>query len=395
MIFKNKKTRLGIYTLLVSVLFAFQYVFASEINYKLWDSKKDIGIDKVWTITFNKELNNNTFNNIEIVEKDTNNNIDLQFNYDDKNKAVKVSAVNGYKYGKTYTMMINSGLRSSDGKIMVQPVKFDFTTENKEEEFAEAPSSIVNNYDEFYYAIGHALHNFESSIELQITKYNSQDYKLDVINKVVEDYPNVDYGYNGAEASIIAYKNGTAKMTINIKYEFSKEYMMEMRRLSEEKAEEIISKVIKTGMSDYEKELALHDYVVNNSKYDKRLFTGNMPLESYTDYGILVEGTGVCAGYARALYRLLNMVDIECMYVTGYGDNGTGPVGHAWNIVKIEGEYYHLDSTWDDPVTYTGRDVITYNYFNVNDEKMSKDHTWNLEKYPECTSIKYAYTRIK
>lgn len=210
-------------------------------------------------------------------------------------------------------MMINSGLRSLDGKIMVQSVNFDFTTENKEEEFVEAPSSIVNNYDEFYYAIGHALHNFESSIELQINKYNSQDYKLDVINKVVEDYPNIDYGYNGAEASIIAYKNGTAKITINIKYEFSKEYMMEMRRLSGEKAEEIISKVIKTGMSDYEKELALHDYVVNNSKYDKRLFTGNMPLESYIDYGILVEGTGVCAGYARALYRLLNMVDIECM----------------------------------------------------------------------------------
>lgn len=393
--FKNKITRVVIYTLFVSVLFVFQHVFASEINYKLWESKKEIGINKVWTIAFNKEIDKNTVNNIKIVEQDTNNNIDLQFYYDDKNKAVKVLAVNGYKYAKTYTMMINSGLRSSDGKMMVQPVKFDFTTENKEEEFVEAPSSIVNNYDEFYYAIGHALHNFESSIELQINKYNSQDYKLDVINKVVEDYPNIDYGYNGAEASIIAYKNGTAKMTINIKYEFSKEYMMEMRRLSEEKAEEIISKVIKTGMSDYEKELALHDYVVNNSKYDKRLFTGNMPLESYTDYGILVEGTGVCAGYARALYRLLNMVGIECMYVTGYGDNGTGPVGHAWNIVKIEGEYYHLDSTWDDPVTYTGRDVITYNYFNVNDEKMSKDHTWNLEKYPECTSIKYAYTRIK
>lgn len=392
---KNKSTRVLICTLLTSLLFAFQYVFASEINYKLWESKKDVGINKVWTITFNKEIDKDTFSNIKIVEQDTNNNIDLQFNYDDKNKAVKVSSVNGYKYGKTYTMIINSGLRSLDGKIIVQPVKFDFTTENKKEEFAKVPSSIINNTDEFYYVIGHALHNFESEIELQINKYNSQDYKLEIINKVVEDYPNIDYGYDGAEASIIAYKNGTAKMTINIKYEFSKEYMMEMRRLSEEKAEEIISKVIKIGMSDYEKELALHDYVVNNSKYDKRLFTGNMPSESYTDYGILVKGTGVCAGYARALYRLLNMANIECIYVTGYGNDETGSVAHAWNIVKIEGEYYHLDATWDDPVTYTGRAVITHNYFNVNDEKMSGDHIWDLEKYPECTATKYVYRGIK
>ncbi|MCY6355961.1 transglutaminase domain-containing protein [Clostridium sp. ZS2-4] len=386
---KNKSKKIFVYTLLASLLFVFQYGFGSEMNYKLWDSKKDVGINKIWTITFNKEIDKNTLNNIKIVEQDTNKNVDLRFNYDDKNKALKVSAVNGYKYGKSYTMIINSGLQCLDGKTIVQPVEFEFITENKREEFAKEPSGIINNYDEFYYAIGHALHNFESEIVIQINKYNSQDYKLDVINKVIEDYPNIEYGYNGAEASIISYKDGTAKMTINIKYEFSKEYMMEMRRLSEEKAEEIISKVIKAGMSDCEKELALHDYVVNNSKYDKRLFTGNMPSESYTDYGILVQDTGVCAGYARALYRLLNMADIECIYVTGYGDDGTGTIAHAWNIVKIEGEYYHLDATWDDPVTYTGRNVITHNYFNVNDEKMSRDHVWNLEKYPKCTSTKY------
>ena len=103
------------------------------------------------------------------------------------------------------------------------------------------------------------------------------------------------------------------------------------------KAREIISKVVKPNMSDLQKELALHDYVISNTKYDSENYIKNtIPKDSYSPYGALVNGIAVCQGYAEAMNLL------ETMIVVGDTDGENGWESHVWNIVKIDGVYYQL-----------------------------------------------------
>lgn len=98
------------------------------------------------------------------------------------------------------------------------------------------------------------------------------------------------------------------------------------------------------GMSDLQKAAALHDYLAVNSEYDYQNYLDeNVPAISHTAYGTLVNGTSVCQGYALAYKYLLNQLGIECYMVSSKSAN------HAWNMVKLDGKYYHVDATHDDP----------------------------------------------
>ena len=149
----------------------------------------------------------------------------------------------------------------------------------------------------------------------------------------------------------------------------------------------IVSKVVTVGMTDYDKELALHDYVVNNVDYDyANLVKNTIPDDSYTAYGALIKGVAVCEGYAEAMNKLLTKAAVLSTIINGFG-NG---VAHEWNQVNIQGGIYHVDATFDDPISTTTK-VITHNYFNVNDAQLSKDHTWDNADYPVSTAIAANY----
>ncbi|MBW7476049.1 S-layer homology domain-containing protein [Paenibacillus oenotherae] len=152
------------------------------------------------------------------------------------------------------------------------------------------------------------------------------------------------------------------------------------------KAEAILKEIIQPDMTEYETELAIHDYLLLNIAYDYENYKkDSVPEDSYTMYGALIGGIAVCQGYAYSAQLLLEMAGIEAHVVTGTA-NG---IAHAWNKVKIGGEYYNLDVTWDDPVPdVSGR--VTYGYFNVTDEELSKDHKWS-DKLPAAKSVTYNY----
>ena len=144
-----------------------------------------------------------------------------------------------------------------------------------------------------------------------------------------------------------------------------------------------IASCVTDGMSDYEIAKALHDYLALNNEYDMRYYSGGMPRISYTAYGALVNRTSVCAGYALAYERLMDQVGIPCEYVTGMTTRGS----HAWNIIQIDGEWYHVDVTWDDP-TPDREGYVRYKYFLKSDKAMSRDHiSWEASHV--CTSTKY------
>jgi hypothetical protein len=164
------------------------------------------------------------------------------------------------------------------------------------------------------------------------------------------------------------------------------------------KAEEIVVKVIKPGMSDLEKELALHDYLVFNTTYDYANYLADtVTEESHQPYGVLVNKIAVCDGFARTMQILLDMVGIENEFVHGDSDGEKGWYGHAWNLVRIDGEYFHLDVTFDNidkndkEIEY---DSISHTYFNISDRQISFDHRWEKSVYPSSDKDSDYFTRL-
>lgn len=153
----------------------------------------------------------------------------------------------------------------------------------------------------------------------------------------------------------------------------------------------IMSECIEEGMSDFEKEVALHDYLVTHCRYSSNV---EQPAGSdiYRAYGALVNEDAVCNGYAEALQVLFACAGIESQFVIGTADG----IEHAWNLVKIDGVWYHLDATWNDPVPDMGAFAV-HSYFNVPDDVLDDTHVWEREDYPEAFSMKcnyYSYNNV-
>lgn len=387
-----RKINIFIIIIFFTLCFSPKVYFASD--FKIWYAENKVETNKIWKVKFNMPINEESLSdNIWVLEKDTNKYVEILLSYNKENYGVSVSPANRYSEGKTYELIVQGNVMSESGNKLSVPIKYVFTTKaNENNEYV--PGNKIDSYEEFYNAVKYGLSNFEDKMFLTINNYNPETYSLDIINKVIDENPLLDYGYIGSTANTTYYDYSEVNMTIDFNYSFTKERMIEMKYASEVKAKEIINKVIKPNMIDYEKELALHDYLVSNSQYDRRLFTGTMSDESYTDYGVLVEGRGVCSSYAKAMFRLLNEVGIETLYVTGKADNGSGYIGHAWNIVKIQDEYYHLDATWNDPVSADGKESLRHSYFNVTDEQIGKNHVWDKDNYPICNINKHSFDNL-
>lgn len=251
----------------------------------------------------------------------------------------------------------------------------------------------TNEYKTFYNTVKEAMLRYDSMVEINVPVYDKSIYNLEVVKKILQDNPELQGNFSKYDLRI-AKTLFKAKLTFSFKYYESKADIEKRELAVKNKVNEIISKVIRKDMKDYEKEAALHDYIINNTKYDSRYDKGNMPKESYTAYGVLLKGTGVCQGYAQAMDRLLTTCGIENMMVTGEGNNGSGWIKHAWNIVKIGGQYYQVDTTWDDPVTTDGTNRLRYSYFNLTDEQMARNHKWDKNNYPVCNNDDYSFDKL-
>lgn len=140
----------------------------------------------------------------------------------------------------------------------------------------------------------------------------------------------------------------------------SEEELVERRNALEEKVLELLGDTDLTGLSDYDKSLLVHDLVIENIVYDYEVFdlilenkewtqeSWNRMQEAGNAYGALVLGKAVCGGYAQAYALLAKAVGLEVYYVEGMvGYNGEEII-HAWNRVKIDGQWLVVDTTWDD-----------------------------------------------
>ncbi|MHC6179236.1 transglutaminase domain-containing protein [Clostridium sp. JNZ X4-2] len=381
---KLNKILLTLLTLLV--VFYGRNCYAAG-NYKVWNNGIIASVDKskTWTVTFNRNVDVNLAeNSIKVYEQDNNQPVQINIVNTEPN-SIKVSPQNPYVPGKNYVLVVDDNLKSTNGQQLGQGIKYNFTIS----ENASESEVSVQNYTQYYNALKEALSNYKDTLVLNIGNYDKNTYDLNVIDDVLDDNPNLRDWYLSAGANL----QGTnpVKMSINFKYSDTKQNLIKKESELQDKASEIVNGITNSGMKDYEKELALHDYVVNNANYDRSV---NLPDDSYTAYGVLINGAGVCQGYADAMDRLLTAAGIECKMVIGKANDGDGWVDHAWNIVKIQGRYYELDSTWDDPVTSDGSHLISHSYFNVTDNQIAKNHIWDKSKYPQCNSTDYSFDNL-
>lgn len=122
---------------------------------------------------------------------------------------------------------------------------------------------------------------------------------------------------------------------------------------------------------EFRTELEIHDFIVEKCRY--RMEQGEFVYSSA--YGAIVNGEAACEGYSKAAKLLLDKVGIENAVVSGISDNNEDPEGpHMWNVVKINGDFYYLDCTWDDPVSKSGEEMLMYSYFNLNNEMIAATH---------------------
>lgn len=220
-------------------------------------------------------------------------------------------------------------------------------------------------------AMASAMLSGESYVDL--SAYNITVPQLKTLLNIVipSDYPQAmetdsyTYGVNRVDQCV---------KYVRFTYAASKEEILAHGRMVDEIVDALIARIDMT-MSDLQKVKLVHDYLVETVAYDEQgMADGTVPRESFSPYGALVEQKAVCQGYALAFQLFMNRLNINSIFVSSEAMN------HAWNMVQIDGEWYHVDATWDDPVPdVPGR--INYNAFVVSDarirDSVNRHYRWD------------------
>lgn len=146
------------------------------------------------------------------------------------------------------------------------------------------------------------------------------------------------------------------------------------------------------GYTDYEKIKQVHDWMIENVEYDVDLVAD----EPYSISGALTEGKAVCEGYARGFKYILDELGIPCVLISGTATNSNGETeSHAWNYVELEGKWYAVDVTWDDPVIvgdgYITSDVKYKNFLKGSDTFFE---THEADGYLSPNSIEFTFPEL-
>ena len=268
------------------------------------------------------------------------------------------------------TLPVTAGQITMDAEITT-------TQSAQSAQLPEKVTSMEEMADAFYYYFSHFETNF--TIEYQ---GSTADIKQ-ILSRATEEATKRDTyiaGHLGNRE--IEYEYRKMDATIQVKQDYLTN--IEQEKVVDSIVESIISTVQPEEMTDFEKVKFVNDYIVKNTMYSE-----DSVASSHSAYAVAYEGKGVCQGYALFAQKLMQALGLESMYVVGEVYTG----GHAWNLVKVDGEWYHLDTTWNDPVPDRGNGV-RYDYFLLNDTDLLEDHTWEAVEYPKASSTKYRFMHV-
>lgn len=243
--------------------------------------------------------------------------------------------------------------------------------------YASSNKEVVKSVNGIQQKLLAAMNNRESTVrfvyqgqtkELKTQLKEALDQTMDSDPYIHYTIASYSYDYRGTSSS--------ADVTIRLTYRESAEQTAYVNH----KVKAILKDILKPGMNDHEKVKVINDWVILNLKYDTSL-------QKYTAYDGLSSGSTVCQGYSLLTYKLLKEAGIQNKIVEGTAYAEGNPQGqlHAWNLVLVDGKWYHLDTTWNDPVPNRDGEV-SYAYYLKNDAQMGKDHTW-IKSYPQANTL--------
>jgi len=244
-------------------------------------------------------------------------------------------------------------------------------------------SGIKNRNDlinSIYYAINSGTDYIERYIDSDYTNYINDINTLTAYNgaefkKVISTLNNFVHPYNSSNNVKISY-GGDYKIGITINRAYTKDEINEINN----KVDKILNENVNNNMPPKEKIRAIHDYIIDHTEYDKLKYENKNDdtYKSNTAYGVLIEGYGTCNGYADAMEIFLDKMNVINYKISNEE--------HIWNLVYLDGKWYHLDLTWDDPISDININRDTY--FLISTKTLEKindgTHTFDKKIYSEA-----------
>lgn len=239
--------------------------------------------------------------------------------------------------------------------------------------------SVINNgWDQFTF---YCPKEYKNCIK-DVSQISGDELILTHLNNYVHPFNS----FTNVKSSI----SDSGEITLKVFYLYDSEKIKEI----DKKTDELLESLIKDKMNDTTKIKTIHDYIINNAKYDvERNLTGNSNYESFNAYGPLFQGYATCNGYTDLMAIFLTKMGFDNYKIATTPDEiSYSATGHIWNAVKVNDEWLHLDLTWDDPVSNDSKDYLFHTYFlktteEVKDaddgETVIEEHNFNSLYYLE------------
>lgn len=245
---------------------------------------------------------------------------------------------------------------------------------------------LANNYQYVQNTDSNQVNNYQEMLNIIYTIINSGDEKFSFYcnyDKCIDDITNISnsnyivsninnfvHPYNSFK-SINININSKGKITIKVNRSYSKEQIIFINTY----INTFIANNVNISMSDYNKIKIFHDHIINNTIYDEY-----NTFDTYTAYNLLTSSLSTCGGYSDILAIYLNILGIKNYRITSEN--------HIWNLVELNGKWYHIDATWDDPVASDGKQYLIHNFFMISTSKLHSldkvEHNFDKKIYKEA-----------
>lgn len=278
--------------------------------------------------------------------------------------SASTASVGDEQSGDLHEKLTDGRISKYTGREIISHPYSYYTLSDKHKMIYDRIVSAMLYYDDSVLFSTEEQVTFEELFDVYQLIYNDE-YRLFYMSSTIEYMSDLETGYVD---------------TMNLKYTYKKDEVIAMQAQIDKAAADILSKIT-PQTSDYEIAKLFHDTVITSCTYKE---TPDMN----TIYGCLVENEALCQGYSRAFTFLCSEVGIDSLVVLGVANEP-----HMWNIVELDGEYYHIDLTWDDPDRAQNPDAIRYDYFGLTDERIRQlrqvdDYDYDI---PKANGKKYHY----
>lgn len=233
-----------------------------------------------------------------------------------------------------------------------------------------------------YFALNSGTSYLEKYIDESYIDYNNNITNLTNNNgegfkEIISILNNYVHPYNSSNNIKLTY-GGNYTLGITVNKAYSNEEITEINKV----VDKVIEEKITNSTPTKEKIKIIHDYIIDNTQYDKLKYENkeDKTYKSNTAYGVLIEGYGTCNGYADAMAIFLDKMNIINYKISNNE--------HIWNLVYLDEKWYHLDLTWDDPISDMNINRDTYFLITTKTLEKLNDGTHNFDKniYKEASN---------